>query len=1478
MGQNVEKNIASIYDSLEYNYDKVRFIQGNPPLAEELNLAQDFQEILIQKSSANMPSGWLSYRSVYTSRDLQNSFYTQSPEGSKPEVALVNGWPVYVTNTRTSLRHVNKINLNDFELKSGSRVDGIFLEVWRSAVGPEDPDEGVESKPQNVSQIADLHGIEMYNEDLGWAIGEKGTILKTVDGGVSWSSREAPVSVKYKRLKFYNQNIGYAVGEKGYVIKTINGGESWISLNTPINDNLNDLSILDEKTVVAVGDNGTVIRTVDGSSFDINLSTSGITANLNGVHFYDNRIGWAVGDTGSLIITIDRGLTWQKQTITESRSQVVVTDNLTSVAFFNMDDGLIVGDYGIILKSTNGGYSWTSMSDRIWSGTSYTTLSALHPTESNNLNRIEIKREFAHNFTIGVYPPSQQYFQNIVYQISPSNYPGSLVLQWSGKLDGQNYQRVLNLNDYATADALADAVNAITSPYSLADVSQSYDDRAKVRVFLMTVHYASAAAPSDFRPSSGSIPSTGTTEITFSIEDKAWIVGDDGRVVQTNNSGSKWEELDNSYGFDLYDASFHNSNLGWISGSSGTILLYDPSGSSTDFTLQDTDLPLKTKGRIYPEGNVLAETEDYLEDTIIDPNVGVKTTERVQIQYRIRVVDGIDPFNFQESGLGAPYVLSLGPNESIREAGQYPYENMGTENGDYGMWRARCRNTYDGYTWAIPMFLVTRRNSSPFNADTNLNGSTNYTLGAIRPDGLTYEEITDDDIVDVRKKINIQSYTYLLDKNFDNLLSNRLKTKVSIRDEKGTQYGTNILLSDVSSGTDEINNLIRGELTSEVEVVEEEKELDPNGNTPLSDDDWTMGPVVNGIYMADPAYHTVLSVIDDVTTSKVISGNFEGLGTNTIKFNINEYTPAVNEKYLIRVNRMDYGRDGLTRVPNNPVGIKYVPDTEDNALFYHGIDSNDSNGSVLEYLEQRVSGYQDYVTIYPAIAVGDQEEDKSLYKNSDNYIDNSTIQRRSLIKYKGQQFKGSLTEYSYYLKTTTITTQLEIPKDLDGYGVLNVKKVENADDGTEYYLSSMYSSKPALLTSIKRTSGVYDVDYIIVNLSSSYAIPSDTVVKVTLEVSETGTTGKLPTELNLSVSNKGQTQEAYRNPFISNYNVGSKGIDGLFTSVLYRIEQFGGTSRTLVIDLTQPGSEYPGLEDGTVLGLGTFRTPEENYQSFVWYRSTEEQTQDSKYPFHAIPVAYTQDLGTSTVTIQLDDEAPLINGVVYVPILVKHYTLGSLGSSSLAYAFYKYRPYQTVEALPTTLVVEALSVPDFVYVSNLGTGGTNKIKKDPYENPIEQIPVNDTELANDNIFSNVDDLDFTNFSVDTGLVKLPVLISRKIGEDITLSKPNNIGDRLGRTFYEECSQIFRFQAEALLHPVPRKVFIPMLVRVRSDLTKPFIRGEILMLVVSKVFKARINNEVGFYTDENVEYSPGYFEEADTAIGVYRLLNSPTVRI
>jgi len=1470
MAKNLGEGVSTTYEGQGYAFDKVVFQKDIPILDSELNLAQELQEILTQKSTAHLPSGWLSYRPNYCSADLQNSFYTQDPAGAKPEVALVNGWPVYVTNTGTNETHVNEIDLSDSVLRSGSRTDGVFLEVWRSLISPENGSEGA-AQPTPVMKVADIRSVDMNDENLGWAAGANGVVLKTIDGGVNWVSKDVPVNVNFNRIFFLDHLIGYLVGDGGEVLKSNDGGESWIRLSADTVDDLRDVFVIDSQNIVAVGENGTVLLSIDGTEFSVITQVSGVTANLNGVTFFDAFVGWAVGDGGALIVTKDGGRTWEDYTVTDSRTGLQVTSNITSIGFYNLNDGLIVGEGGLIMRTSDSGYTWASMTDRVWEGGAYTSLADLYPTRTTNLDRVIIQRDFPMKFTIAVYPDSRNYFTNITYRISPSNYPNSVVLEFTGVQDSLNYIHVLDLDLYATAEDLRDAINDITNPYLASDASLPDEDRAKVRVFEATVSYEPFSSPSDFRPTSGSITSLSPAQISFSVEDRAWVVGEYGTVLVTANSGSKWEILDIGTGVDLHDASFVESNLGWIVGDDGLVYKYDPAGGSGE---QDSDLEVRTRGRIYPEGNILSEADDYLVENIISPQVGVETTKRVQIQYRIRVAEGIDPFGYPESGLGMTYVRSLGPNTDEESAGGYSFENQGGDTGDYGLWRASCRNTVDGYSWAVPMFMVTRRNSAPFNADTNINGSTYYEYNAIRPDGLTYERIVDEDVVDVRRSVVVNSYSYLLEKNLDKLLANRLRTNMTDKDQQGLQYGTSILAADSFEGTTAITSLVSGGVTSTAVLTEQVKTFDPN--IVITSSELTFGPIDQGLFHNDPAFYKAVVVREGTVTEEPVQVVWEGLGTDTVKATIaDDYVPQGGSlegiEYQFTAHYLDYSGDGLSRVPNEPVSVKYIATPSDSAQTYWFNATRASDASrVLETLSEDVDGYPDYVTAYSAKEIRDNVEDRELYELAGNTGHSDSDWRKSFRKYGGQQFRGSLVEYHHFFRNEDATNTVRVPKNLNGYSVFAVRSISNVVSGAEYKISTEYAANMSMRDR-ETVDGSVVTANLVVHTDEAYTIPANAVVEVVCEVVvQPADLGGADIGVGITADNRGEVQDAIKTSFTSNYHVASKGIGGLYTGILYPLT-FTSLQNQFDIDLGT--AAVPGLQDATILGFPSMTTRESDYQMYAWYKSNDV-AQDY---YTVIPIESVDGLGTSAVTVHLSPEKSVNAGTVLVPLLVKFNTLPALADDSLAYAFYKFRPVQTVGSLPGSMKLEVLKTSDFVFVTNLGTGSSNFIEGVPYVVPAEQIGVNDDGVDSDNMFSNVDDMDFATYSVDTGFVKLPATIANYVGEDITLSSPNNVGDRLGRTFYTTCDVDVYAQAEGMAISTPRKVFVPMVARVRSDLTSPVSRGEVVLILMSKVYKARTENAAGYFEDGNEEYSPGYTEEADTAICVYRLTNKPMLR-
>ncbi len=143
------------------------------------------------------------------------------------------------------------------------------------------------------------------------------------------------------------------------------------------------------------------------------------------------------------------------------------------------------------------------------------------------------------------------------------------------------------------------------------------------------------------------------------------------------------------------------------------------------------------RGFVYRFGNVESGFS-YLPDEMVDPRVNFETTKRVQIQYRVRVVqnvglaqypEGFDPtLVFAQGALSAPTAL--------------PFRNMRDELGDAGLWRAGVGDssslgTVDGYVYAIPMFAVWRRNGAGFSDVGNLAGAFNRNSSATSRDGST---------------------------------------------------------------------------------------------------------------------------------------------------------------------------------------------------------------------------------------------------------------------------------------------------------------------------------------------------------------------------------------------------------------------------------------------------------------------------------------------------------------------------------------------------------------------------------------------------------------------------------------------------------------------------------------------------------------------------------------------------------------------
>jgi hypothetical protein len=202
---------------------------------------------------------------------------------------------------------------------------------------------------------------------------------------------------------------------------------------------------------------------------------------------------------------------------------------------------------------------------------------------------------------------------------------------------------------------------------------------------------------------------------------------------------------------------------------------------------------------IFRYGNVKAPVATDLDDDLIDPNLAVESNARVQIQYRLRTISGINISSYID-GIDDPTVVAnsvsnfTGPGADGTPTG-YNYLSF---SDDKGLWvagtgditSATALGTVDGFMFAVPVCAVMRRNSSPFNRISNMNGAALIIAGTSdRPDGLFANQIVETDVIDLRRGCS-SNFEEILEKSFQQVLDNSMTThgEVSSQGTVGTSY------------------------------------------------------------------------------------------------------------------------------------------------------------------------------------------------------------------------------------------------------------------------------------------------------------------------------------------------------------------------------------------------------------------------------------------------------------------------------------------------------------------------------------------------------------------------------------------------------------------------------------------------------------------------------------------------------------------
>ena len=114
----------------------------------------------------------------------------------------------------------------------------------------------------------ELLSVHFFDTNTGWAVGSIGSgnsrggiVVKTTDGGNSWTEHKFGQTIWTNDVYFIDANIGWMTGG-GDVLKTNDGGDNWNVVSTNLSDKLNSISFIDENVGWTVGGwNGSIHKT-----------------------------------------------------------------------------------------------------------------------------------------------------------------------------------------------------------------------------------------------------------------------------------------------------------------------------------------------------------------------------------------------------------------------------------------------------------------------------------------------------------------------------------------------------------------------------------------------------------------------------------------------------------------------------------------------------------------------------------------------------------------------------------------------------------------------------------------------------------------------------------------------------------------------------------------------------------------------------------------------------------------------------------------------------------------------------------------------------------------------------------------------------------------------------------------------------------------------------------------------------------------
>jgi photosystem II stability/assembly factor-like uncharacterized protein len=300
-----------------------------------------------------------------------------------PQSALIAGYGGKLLETRDGGSSFTRLTTNtDLALYDIAAVGDRLWVAGQEGLILHSPDGGQTWERQDSGTSNYLFSIFFWNENHGIAVGDKSVVTETFDGGKTWTARKIPRTFDadnpdlelamqdpiFYDVRFLDEQTGWITGEFGQLLKTTDGGKTWtqtqqslISEETGIVDPMDvptffGLHIVGPEEVYAAGLDGKIAHTTDAGqrwSFEPMELAFPIVDPLYKAIVTPDGTGWAVGAAGEVVTRKPGERTWKRADL-----GMAIYTWIRSIDFADSQHGWLVGGYGTILRTEDGGKSW----------------------------------------------------------------------------------------------------------------------------------------------------------------------------------------------------------------------------------------------------------------------------------------------------------------------------------------------------------------------------------------------------------------------------------------------------------------------------------------------------------------------------------------------------------------------------------------------------------------------------------------------------------------------------------------------------------------------------------------------------------------------------------------------------------------------------------------------------------------------------------------------------------------------------------------------------------------------------------------------------------------------------------------------------------------------------------------------------------------------------------------------------------------